>query len=130
MSKHLPSDDPVRLDKWLWAARFFKTRTLAREAIDGGKVRVDGQRGKPSKMINVGNVIAVTISHYEKEVVVKALLDKRGPASVAQTLYEETEASRVKYEREKEARQLAHQTAPEKRPDKKQRRLITRFKRQ
>ena len=125
-----PNDTPVRLDKWLWAARFFKTRSLAREAVDGGKVRVDGQRGKPSKLVKVGMRIAVTLGQFEKEVLIKALLDKRGPASVAQSLYEETEASRLRYEKHKETMQYAHQSAPEKRPDKKQRRLITRFKRQ
>ena len=120
----------VRLDKWLWAARFFKTRSLARTAIDGGKVHINGQRGKPSKPVQIGDELTVRLGYSEKDVVVLALHDKRGPASLAQTLYQETEASVARYEREKAARQLAHQTAPERRPDKKQRRQITRFKRQ
>ena len=85
--------EEVRLDKWLWAARFFKTRGLATEAIAGGKVHLNGQRVKPSKKVTVGVELSISIGQLERIVVVKILSERRGPASVAQTLYEETEES-------------------------------------
>jgi ribosome-associated heat shock protein Hsp15 len=84
----------VRLDKWLWAARFFKTRTLAVEAIAGGRVSVNDERAKPAKEVRVGDAIAVRRPPFEFLVAVKELSDKRGPAPVAATLYEETPQSR------------------------------------
>jgi ribosome-associated heat shock protein Hsp15 len=96
--------DSVRLDKWLWAARFFKTRSLATEAVTGGKVDVNGERAKPAKSIKPGDEIRLKLGAYEHILMVRALGDRRGPASVAQGLYEETDASRA--ERERLAAQL------------------------
>ena len=95
---------PVRLDKWLWAARFYKTRTLAQEAIDGGKVRYEGDRAKPAKSVALNAHIRLRQGYEELEVVVKGLSDKRGSATIARQLYEETEASRVARERAAEQR--------------------------
>src|SRR5689334_5237298 len=97
----LPVDsvDSVRLDKWLWAARFFKTRSLATEAVAGGKVDVNGERVKPAKSVKPGDEIRLRIGPYEHILIVRALGERRGPASVAQGLYEETEASRAERER-------------------------------
>ncbi|HET7729492.1 MAG TPA: S4 domain-containing protein [Usitatibacter sp.] len=86
----------TRLDKWLWAARFFKTRTLAVEAIEGGRVSVNGDRAKPAKEVREGDAVTIRRPPFEYAVVVKALSDKRGPASVAATLYEETAESRAR----------------------------------
>jgi len=80
----------VRLDKWLWAARFFKTRSLAAEAIAGGKVLVGGDRAKPAKLLQAGDEVRVRLGPYEHTVIVRGLSERRGPASVAATLYEET----------------------------------------
>jgi ribosome-associated heat shock protein Hsp15 len=86
----------MRIDKWLWAARFFKTRSLAQAAVAGGKVKVGGERVKPAKELAVGNALAVRIGEFEWTVTVKALSDKRGPAEAARKLYEEDEASRAR----------------------------------
>jgi ribosome-associated heat shock protein Hsp15 len=90
----MPSSDSapskVRLDKWLWAARFFKTRSLAAEAIGGGKVLVGGDRAKPAKLLQEGDEVRVRLGPYEHTVNVRGLSERRGPASVAATLYEET----------------------------------------
>ena len=86
----------MRLDKWLWAARFFKTRTLAAEAIDGGRVSVNQERAKPAKELRVGDVVAVRRPPFEHVVVVKALSDKRGSAAIAAELFAETDESRAR----------------------------------
>jgi ribosome-associated heat shock protein Hsp15 len=86
----------MRLDKWLWAARFFKTRALAVEAIEGGRVSLNGERSKPAKLVKAGDRLSVRRPPFEHQLVVKALSDKRGPAAVAATLYEETEESRAR----------------------------------
>ena len=91
--------DRVRLDKWLWAARFFKTRSLATEAVGGGKVEVNGERAKPAKAVKAGDEIRLRVGPYEHVLIVRQLGERRGPASVAQTLYEETQASRDARER-------------------------------
>lgn len=91
--------DRVRIDKWLWAARFFKTRSVATEAVNGGKVELNGERAKPAKTVKPGDEIRLRLGPYEHILIVRALGERRGPASVAQTLYEETEASRVARER-------------------------------
>ena len=91
--------DRVRLDKWLWAARFYKTRSLATEAVDGGKVEVNGDRAKPAKAIKPGDEIRLRLGPYEHIVIVRALAERRGPASLAQGLYDETQASRDARER-------------------------------
>lgn len=87
------ADDSVRIDKWLWAARFFKTRSMAADAVTGGKVDVNGERVKPAKAVKIGDELKVRVGYYEHVVAVRALSDKRGPASVAQALYEETAES-------------------------------------
>jgi ribosome-associated heat shock protein Hsp15 len=124
------SAEPVRIDKWLWAARFFKTRSLASVAVDGGKVHVAGERVKPAKTVRPGDEVRVRLGPYEHVVLVRATAERRGPASVAATLYEETEASRTA--REKLHWQL-HSAAPamdpEKgRPTKRDRRDLQRFR--
>lgn len=119
--------DRVRIDKWLWAARFFRTRSLAKEAIEGGKVHCEGQRVKVSKELRVGMELDIRQGFDSRTVVVKALSEVRGPAPVAQTLYEETAASiaaREQHQADRRAQNLAH---PDHRPNKKERRQIHRF---
>ncbi|MCD6059706.1 MAG: tRNA synthetase RNA-binding protein [Moraxellaceae bacterium] len=123
----MSDDGKVRMDKWLWAARFYKTRTLAKDAIEGGKVHVEGQRVKVGKEVKPGMVIEVRQGFDEKTVVVKALSEVRGPASIAQELYEETPesiAARELRQAQRKAQNLAH---PDRRPSKKDRRQIHRF---
>ena len=119
----------VRLDKWLWAARFYKTRAIAKQAIDGGKVQCEGARSKPSKEITIGTVINLRQGFDEKIVVVTGLSEKRRSAPEAQALYEETKESIAKRELFAEQRksQPTHWPSPT-RPNKKQRRMIHRFK--
>jgi ribosome-associated heat shock protein Hsp15 len=123
-------DGRVRLDKWLWAARFFKTRALAAEAVEGGKVQVNGDRPKRARPLQVGDEIRVRLGPYEHTITVRALSARRGPASEAAGLYEETAASRTA--REALAIQLKSLHAvfgPDKgRPTKKDRREIQRLK--
>jgi ribosome-associated heat shock protein Hsp15 len=90
--------DQVRIDKWLWAARFFKTRALATKAVLTGRVQVNGDRVKPSRLVRAGEVVEVARSREQWTVAVTAVSDRRGPASVAQTLYSETPDSRAKRE--------------------------------
>jgi ribosome-associated heat shock protein Hsp15 len=121
----------VRVDKWLWAARFFKTRALAVEAIEGGKIVVAGERVKPAKLVQAGDVVSVRLGPYEHVVTVRATSERRGPASVAATLYEESAASRAA--REKLAEQLRMAPAAfvyeEKgRPTKRDRRELDKFR--
>lgn len=91
--------DRVRLDKWLWAARFFKTRALAAEAVDGGKVDLNGDRARRSRPLKVGDELRIRLGPYEHVVTVAALSSRRGPAATAATLYRETDASREARER-------------------------------
>lgn len=91
--------EQVRLDKWLWAARIFKTRALAADAIDIGRVEVDGERVKRAKLVRVGNSLRVRKPPFEQVVVIRGLSEQRGPATVAQTLYEETASSLAARER-------------------------------
>lgn len=86
----------MRIDKWLWAARFYKTRSLAQAAVAGGKVKVEGERVKPARELAVGDGLTIRIGELEWTVTVKALSGKRGPAQVARKLYEEDEASRAR----------------------------------
>ncbi len=127
-----PGDQPlkVRLDKWLWAARFFKTRSLAKQAIEGGKVHFDGARCKVSKEVSVGALLRIRRGQQQMTVEVMALSDQRGPASVASHLYRETEASLLQREQEAANRRAANAGAkqPGGRPHKRDRRLIHRFK--
>lgn len=92
----------LRIDKWLWAARFFKTRTLAAEAVDLGRVRVNGERVKPAREARVGDRVEVQAGEMHREVVIRALSAQRGPAPVAQRLYEETADSVARRERRRE----------------------------
>ncbi|MEN8142641.1 MAG: S4 domain-containing protein [Thermodesulfobacteriota bacterium] len=120
----------VRVDKWLWAARFFKTRSLASRAVNGGLVHVNGERARPSRFLKPGDELRITRGNDEYIVVVVALHDKRGPAKVAVTLYEETPASIEAREKVREERRLIAATQvkdPVKRPGKRDRRLIRRF---
>ena len=127
-----PSHQPekLRLDKWLWAARFFKTRSLAKAAIDGGKVHLAGQRVKVSKEISVGDTLQIRQGWDEKIVQVKQLSSQRSGAPQAQLLYEETAQSIARREAEAAARKAAGGMIdrPARRPSKKQRRQIHRFK--
>ncbi len=122
--------DRVRLDKWLWAARFFKTRSLATEAVTGGKVEVNGERAKPAKAIKPGDEVRVRLGPYEHILIVRTLAERRGSAAMAQALYEESDASREA--REKLSAQLKLAPAAfvfeEKgRPTKRDRRELSRF---
>ncbi|GAB2687862.1 ribosome-associated heat shock protein Hsp15 [Aliiglaciecola sp. 3_MG-2023] len=122
----------VRLDKWLWAARFFKTRSLARDMVQSGKVQYNGQRAKASRSVELGATIVLPAGFDSKEVIVEGLSDKRVSAPQAQLLYGETEKSIAQREKNAEARKLSafHSPRPESRPDKKQRRKIIQFKQQ
>ncbi|BBQ81890.1 MULTISPECIES: ribosome-associated heat shock protein Hsp15 [Enterobacteriaceae] len=124
------STDGVRLDKWLWAARFYKTRALAREMIEGGKVHYNGQRSKPSKVVELNAQLTLRQGNDERTVVVKAITEQRRPATEAVNLYEETAESIEKREKVALARKLNALTMPhpDRRPDKKERRDLMRFK--
>jgi ribosome-associated heat shock protein Hsp15 len=123
--------DSVRLDKWLWAARFYKTRSIARNMVDGGKVHYNGQRSKPSKIIELGAMVTLRQGVEEKTVIIEQISDQRRGAPEAQLLYVETEESIKKREQSAIQRKLnAHNPSPERRPDKKQRRDIIKFKNQ
>lgn len=121
--------ESVRIDKWLWAARFFKTRSLAAKAVSGGHVAVSGQKVKPAREVRVGELLVIRREQLEMTVHVLALSDRRGSATVAGTLYEETAASLAKRERAREERRLLHAQglSPETRPDKHERRKIRQF---
>lgn len=116
----------VRLDLWLWAARFFKTRALAKHAIETGKVDVGGQRAKPSRGVHIGDALVIARGEERFEVEVQALSDTRGPAGIAQGLYRESDASRIAREQARglRAAERAGFRAPETKPDKRARRLI------
>jgi ribosome-associated heat shock protein Hsp15 len=124
------SPGKLRLDKWLWAARFFKTRSLAKAAIEGGKVQLAGQRVKVSREISEGDILHIRQGWDERVVMVTGLSDQRRGAPEAQLLYEETAASVAKREAEAAARKAAGGMIdrPAHRPNKKQRRQIHRFK--
>ncbi|MBA0176776.1 ribosome-associated heat shock protein Hsp15 [Pectobacterium carotovorum] len=124
------TDDAVRLDKWLWAARFYKTRAMAREMIDGGKVHYNGQRGKPSKQVELNAEIKLRQGNDERTVVILAVSGQRRSATEAQALYQETAASIEKREKLAQARKLNALTMPhpDRRPDKKERRDLIKFK--
>ena len=101
------SEERVRIDKWLWAARFFKTRSLATEAVQGGRVHVDGARVKPARDVRLGDRIEIVLGQTTMTVVVRALGDRRGSATAAALLYDETPESRERRDREREQRRLA-----------------------
>ena len=119
----------IRIDKWLWAARFFKTRGMAKQAIEGGKVQVDGQRTKPSKEIEIGAIIRLRQGFDEKTVLVKSLNDQRRPFSEAKLMFEETQESIEQRMVLAEQRKAQPRIWPSSsKPNKKQRRLIHEFK--
>ncbi|MCG3469320.1 ribosome-associated heat shock protein Hsp15 [Xenorhabdus bovienii] len=124
------TDQTVRLDKWLWAARFYKTRSIAREMIDGGKVHYNGQRSKPSKLVELNAEIKLRQGNEEKIVTVLALNSHRRSATEAQQLYQETEKSIINREKTALARKMNVLTMPnpDRRPDKKERRTLIKFK--
>ncbi|CAH0276012.1 ribosome-associated heat shock protein Hsp15 [Erwinia aphidicola] len=120
----------VRLDKWLWAARFYKTRAAAREMIEGGKVHYNGQRSKPSKLVEVDAELVLRQGNDQRTVVIEGVSDKRGPAAIAQQLYRETAESIEKREKVAQARKMnaLSMPHPDRRPDKKERRDLMKFK--
>ncbi|MBT0587850.1 ribosome-associated heat shock protein Hsp15 [Alteromonas oceanisediminis] len=120
----------IRLDKWLWAARFFKTRALAREAVQAGKVQYNGQRSKPGKTVELGARVCVPSGYDVRDIEVIELFDKRRAAPLAQQMYRETPASMLKRQQNAEARKANafHNPHPDHRPDKKQRRQLIRMK--
>lgn len=121
--------DSVRIDKWLWAARFFKTRSLATDAVDGGKVRLNGDRVKPARGVKPGDTLDIDNGSTEWEIVVQGLSDKRGSATAAQALYSETEKSIAERQRNAEQRKLFREPseAIKGRPTKRDRRLLDKF---
>ena len=128
----MASKEGVRLDKWLWAARFYKTRTIAKTMIEGGKIHYNGQRAKVSKIVELGALIKLRQGNEEKEVEVLALSDQRRGAPDAQLLYRETETSLKKREeiawaRKNNALSMPH---PDRRPNKQERRTLLKFKHQ
>jgi ribosome-associated heat shock protein Hsp15 len=130
MDSATPMTEPgIRLDKWLWAARFFKTRALASAAVSGGKVHCAGSSLKPSRAVKLGDCLEIRRGFERHEIIVTGLSEQRGPATSAQLLYRETEASVVRRAAEAEKRKLAMMAHPHSagRPDKKQRRQIRRF---
>ena len=126
MHGHTLPPDTIRLDIWLWAARFFRTRSLAKQAIETGKVEVGGQRAKASRTVRVGDVLEVARGEERFEVAVLALGAQRGAAAVARALYAESEESRLRREqaRAQRAAERNGYRAPEHKPDKRARRLI------
>lgn len=120
--------DTVRIDKWLWAARFFKTRTLATDAVDGGKVRLNGERVKPARGVRIGDLLDIDNGATVWEVAVRDLSELRASASIAQALYAETEASIARRQREAEQRKYFSEpaTSIKGRPTKRDRRHLDR----
>ena len=129
----MSAPESIRLDKWLWAARFFKTRKLAAEAISGGKVHLNSQRVKPGKEIGIGAALTINKDQYSWDITVTAINTQRRPAPEAALLYEEKEASRLKRQQlviqQREERALMETRERPHKPNKKERRMIHRFKR-
>lgn len=128
----MPELEAIRLDKWLWAARFFKTRKLAAEAISGGKVHVNGQRTKPGKEVKVGAMLSISKDNYRWDITIIAISGQRRSTKDAVLLYEESAESRAKREQQiiqnREQRELFDFNGKDHKPNKKDRRLIHRFK--
>jgi ribosome-associated heat shock protein Hsp15 len=129
MNQPSTESEKVRIDKWLWAARFFKTRALASEAVNGGKVHLNGQRIKPSRTVKLDDVYEIQRGFEKMTVVVLKLADRRGSATLAQALYRETEESILLREKEGERRKLARMQVPviDHRPNKRERRKLRSF---
>ena len=132
MQKNLDESKSVRLDKWLWAARFYKTRSVARDAVQSGKVQYNGQRSKPGKVVELGASIKVPQGFDLKDVVVLQVKEQRLGAPLAQLMYQETLDSEKLRASNEEARKISafHSPKPDHRPHKKQRRQIIQFKQQ
>ena len=126
------TEEKVRIDKWLWAARFFKTRSMAAQAVSGGKVHLNGARIKPARIVQKGDELRIRRGEVEFVVIVQDIADRRGPAREAQLLYEETEASIRLREETREQKRLeaaGRMYGPVRRPDKRARRQIRSFTR-
>jgi ribosome-associated heat shock protein Hsp15 len=123
------SDNSVRIDKWLWAARFFKTRSLATDAVDSGKVRLNGERVKPARSVKIADTLDIDNGSTEWEVEVRDLSDKRGSASVAQGLYSETEQSIADRQKKTEQRKFFREPSEAIKgcPTKRDRRLLDKY---
>jgi len=131
-AKNEMAEDKVRIDKWLWAARLFKTRSMAAQAVTGGKVHINGARIKPARMVQPGDELRIRRGELEFIVIVQGLAAKRGPAKEAQLLYEETESSVQQRHATREQKRLeaaSKMYGPMKRPDKRARRQIKSFTR-
>jgi ribosome-associated heat shock protein Hsp15 len=122
-------NDRIRLDKWLWAARFFKTRSQASEAIDLGRVRIDGERIKPAREARIGETLEVQMGDQRLQVVIRALSSQRGPASVARELYQETADSITRRERRADLRAAEPAQSIKGRPTKRDRRELGKISR-
>lgn len=127
-----PDDGRLRLDKWLWHTRFFRTRSLATTAVSGGRVHVNGERAKPSRPIHAGDQLEISVGLDAITITVLGLPARRGPAPEARTYYEESPGSVARRERSREQRRLASMAAPQTpgKPDKKTRRALLRFHRE
>jgi ribosome-associated heat shock protein Hsp15 len=125
-----PAPAHTRLDKWLWAARFFKHRSAATTAVDGGKVRLNGQATKPARAVKPGDTLEITVGEQQFVVVVRAIAERRGPAAVAQTLYEETAESLAHRAQQREQHRVAPPPGADLhgRPTKRDRRRIDRLR--
>lgn len=119
--------DSVRIDKWLWAARFFKTRSMAQAAVKGGHVEINGRGCKPARSVVVGDRLTITRGEIAFEVEIQGLSERRGPAPEARALYDETDQSIEKRARQAEQRRLGSNAGPDRRPDKRERRRIRSF---
>lgn len=125
------ASERCRIDKWLWAARFFKTRSLAAQAVEGGKVRWQGERVKPARELKIGDRLLIHIGEYEWDIEVRVLATQRGPATVARTLYEETAASAARRAEQIASRKIWQDPSSEMqgRPTKRDRRTLERWQR-
>lgn len=121
----------VRIDKWLWAARFYKTRSLAQQAVEGGRVRLDGERVKPARELKAGDALAISVGEYEWQVTVTGLAERRGSADLARSLYRESDESRARRQAMVEMRRLTPEPsqAIKGRPTKRERRALERLRR-
>jgi ribosome-associated heat shock protein Hsp15 len=126
--QHSEDRDGVRLDKWLWAARFFKTRSLAQDAIDGGKVYIDGVRAKSSRLVAVGQELQITAPRGAFTILIEQVTDRRGSGTVAATMFRETDESRVRREELVSMHKLSAMAAPQERPNTQDRRALRRLK--
>jgi ribosome-associated heat shock protein Hsp15 len=131
MTSGSSTEDRHRIDKWLWHVRLFKTRSLAADAVNGGKAKLDGERVKPARELRIGQLVSVTLDQRAIEVEVLALPSRRGPAKEAQACYAETAASVERSAHHREARRLAALVRPQQdhRPDKRERRTLEKLRR-